>query len=62
MSNLSVSDIRKIRNKYDKIYANMTHEEVSRDITRRAAEGHRIIEEIRRQKAAANRPPTPPAP
>ncbi len=59
MNDLTVSDIRQIRNEYDKIYANMTHEDITRDITKRAEEGHRIIDEIRRQKASSPAHDTP---
>ncbi len=51
-----VGELYRIRDEIDQRWSYMTREEINREIVEGAAEGHRIIEEIRRQKSAANRP------
>ena len=47
-----VEEIRKIREEDDLRYQGMTPEEISRDISERAKEAHRRMDEIRQEKAA----------
>lgn len=46
----SVDDIRKVREEDDRRYRNMSMEEIAENIHRRAAEGHKIIDEIKKQR------------
>lgn len=48
----SVDDIRRIREEADIRYQGMTPEEISKEISKGAQEGHRIIERIKREKEA----------
>jgi hypothetical protein len=48
----NVDDIRRLREENDLRYRDMTPAEISQDIQERATEGHAIIEQIRKEKAA----------
>ena len=47
-----VEEIRRIREEDDIRYQGMTPEEISKDISERAKEAHRRMDEIRQEKAA----------
>ena len=47
-----VEEIRRIREEDDMRYKGMTPEEISKDISERANEGHKLMDKIRCEKAA----------
>jgi len=50
----NVDDIRRIRNEADQRRQHMTWDEITKDIHESAAEGHRILAELRRKRTKQN--------